>query len=407
MKTSPSRSTRMAFLAVLAAVALPVGARADDFGLRGSITPEIRVFSQSPSSPRQTNSDLSIAGELTAKYFFGPHENQSIVVTPFGRLDQRDSRRTHWDLREARYSLVDGAWELRVGIDKVFWGVTEAVHLVDIINQVDTIEDPVKQEVRLGQPMVRLRTTQDFGTFEVFLLPYFRERTFPGPNGRPALDIPVDTSLTHYESSRGKHHVDAAARYSNSFGDFDVGLSYFQGTGRDPILQPALSKDGDLVLAPFYPQIKQASFDAQATKGAWLYKAEGYWRSELGRQYEAVTGGIEYTFYGIAGTEGDLGVVAEYALDSRGMVARAPYENDGFLALRWTANDEASTSLLVGVDIDANTGARGFRLKADRRLSDNYHLSIEGYAFGDVPKTDPVYSIADDDYLQIRVARYF
>ena len=328
-------------------------------------------------------------------------------MSPFGRLELRDSRRTHWDLREARYSLIDGAWELRVGIDKVFWGVTEAVHLVDIINQVDAIEDPVKQEVRLGQPMIRLRATQDFGTFEAFLLPYFRERTFPGPNGRPALDIPIDTSLTHYESSRGKHHIDAAARYSNSFGDFDVGLSYFQGTGRDPILQPALSKDGDLVLAPFYPQIKQASFDAQATKGAWLYKTEGYWRSELGRQYEAVTGGIEYTFYGIAGTEGDLGVVAEYALDSRGMVARAPYENDGFLALRWTANDAASTSLLVGVDIDANTGARGFRLKADRRLSDNYHLSIEGYAFGDVPQTDPVYSIADDDYLQVRVARYF
>jgi hypothetical protein len=89
------------------------------------------------------------------------------------------------------------------------------------------------------------------------------------------------------------------------------------------------------------------------------------------------------------------------------MVARAPYENDGFLALRWTANDEASTSLLAGIVVDANTGARGFRLKGDRRLSDDLHLSIEGYAFGDVPQSDPVYSIADDDYLQVRLARYF
>ena len=392
---------------MLVTICVPEMAQADDFGLRGSITPEIRVFSQSPSSLRQTNSGLSVASEVTAKYFFGDHESQSIVVTPFGRLDQHDQRRTHWDLREARYGFVDSAWELRIGIDKVFWGVTEAVHLVDIINQVDAIEDPVKQEVRLGQPMIRLRTTQDFGTFEVFVLPYFRERTFPGADGRPATDIPVDTGLTRYESSRGEHHIDGAARYSNSFGDFDLGLSYFQGTGRDPILQPALSKDGDLVLAPLYPQIRQASFDAQATKGAWLYKAEGYWRSELGRQYEAVTGGIEYTFYGIAGTDGDLGVIAEYALDSRSMVVRAPYENDGFFALRWTANDAASTSLLAGMVVDANTSARGFRLKADRRLSENYHLSIEGYAFGDTPQSDPVYSIADDDYLQIRLARYF
>lgn len=201
--------------------------------------------------------------------------------------------------------------------------------------------------------------------------------------------------------------MDAAVRYSNNFGDIDLGLSYFQGTGRDPILKPALDAGGSLVLAPYYTQIKQASFDVQATKGAWLYKAEGYWRDELGQQYEALTGGIEYTFYGIWGSDGDLGVVGEYALDSRGMVARAPYQNDGFLALRWTANDAASTSLLAGMVVDASTGARGFRFKGERRLDEDYHLSVEAYAFGDVPKSDPVYSVADDDYLQIRIARYF
>jgi hypothetical protein len=289
----------------------------------------------------------------------------------------------------------------------VYWGVTEAVHLVDVINQVDLIEDPVKQEVRLGQPMVRLRTTQSFGTFDFFVLPYFRERTYPSADGRPAFDIPVDTDLTRYESRDKERHVDLAARYSNSFGDVDLGLSYFDGTGRDPILQPAISDDGDLVLAPYYVQIRQASFDAQATKGAWLFKAEGYWRSELDKQYEAVTGGLEYTFYGLGGSDQDLGVVLEYALDSRGQVARAPYQNDGFFALRWSANDVNSTSLLAGIVVDADTGARGFRLKGDRRLSDNIHLSIEGYAFGDVPRSDPVYSIADDDYLQVRLAHYF
>lgn len=388
------------------ALALPYEAHAERFTLRGSFEPEFRVFTQSPSNARQTNSDISIATEVTAKYVWGGGD-QSLVVTPFARLDQRDNRRTHWDLRETRYAYVVGNWEVRFGIDKVFWGVTEAVHLVDIVNQVDVIEDPVKQEARLGQPMLRLRTTQSFGAFDVFLLPYFRDRTYPGADGRPATDIPVDTSLATYESARKERHIDGAFRYSNNFGDIDLGLSYFQGTGRDPILQPALSKSGDLVLAPFYAQIKQASIDAQATKGAWLYKFEGYWRRELGREYEAATGGIEYTFYGIAGTEGDLGLIVEYALDSRGMVARAPYENDGFLALRWTANDAASTSLLGGMVVDAETGARGFRFKGERRLGDNYRLSAEAYFFGDVPKQDPVYSIADDDYFQIRIARFF
>lgn len=392
---------------LLAAAALSLAAtavRADDLALKGSIEPEIRGFTQSASSPRQTDSDLSVAFEGTAKYVW---DDQSLVFTPFARLDQRDSRRTHWDIREASYSYAMGDWEFRAGIDKVFWGVTEAVHLVDVINQVDVLEDPVKQEVRLGQPMVRLRTTQSFGTFDAFLLPYFRERDFPGPDGRPAYDIPVDMSLIRYESSRHERHVDGAFRYANHFGDIDLGLSYFQGTNRDPILTPALSKNGDLVLAPFYAQMKQASIDAQATEGAWLYKFEGYWRRELGREYEAATGGIEYTFFGVFGSDNDLGVVAEYALDSRGMEMRDPYQNDAFLALRWTANDAASTSFLGGMVIDASTGALGYRFRGERRLGDDYRLSLEAYFFGNVPRTDPVYSIADDDYVQLRLARYF
>ena len=394
-----------AFLAVVAAL-LPLSARADDLSLRGTIEPELRVFTQSASSARQKDTDISVSGEATGKYIWGDGD-QSLVVTPFARLDQRDSRRTHWDLREARYGLVMGKWEVRLGFDKVFWGVTEAVHLVDVINQTDLIEDPVKQEARLGQPMLRIRTTQAFGTFDAFVLPYFRERNFPGANGRPAYDIPVDMELTRYESSRKEHHIDGAFRYSHHIGDIDFGLSYFQGTNRDPILTPALSAQGDLVLAPFYAQMKQASVDMQATKGAWLYKFEGYWRRELGREYEAATGGIEYTFYGAFGSEGDVGVVAEYALDSRGLMARDPYENDAFLALRWTANDEASTSFLGGAVVDAETGATGFRFKGERRLGDDYRLSAEAYFFGNIPRSDPIYSIADDNYLQFRIARFF
>jgi len=30
-------------------------------------------------------------------------------------------------------------WELTTGVSKVYWGVMEAVHLVDIINQTDFV----------------------------------------------------------------------------------------------------------------------------------------------------------------------------------------------------------------------------------------------------------------------------
>ena len=153
--------------------------------------------------------------------------------------------------------------------------------------------------------------------------------------------------------------------------------------------------------------MKQASLDLQATIGAWLYKFEGYGRRELGDTYAAATGGIEYTFYGIFGGAGDLGTVVEYAYDTRGQNFRNAYQNDAFFALRWGANDVASTSLLGGIVIDTQTGATGLRFEGSRRLGDDYSLSVEAYAFTHVPAEDPVYSIADDDYLQIRVARFF
>src|SRR5690606_13219727 len=139
-----------------------------EFELRGYIEPEARIFTETASSSRQQDTTLSIAGEVTAQYLWDDND-QTFVFTPFARLDQHDGERSHWDIREARYAYYADEWEFRIGFDKVFWGVTEAVHLVDVVNQTDFIEDPVKQEVKLGQPMMRLRTVRSFGTLEAFL----------------------------------------------------------------------------------------------------------------------------------------------------------------------------------------------------------------------------------------------
>ncbi len=76
--------------------------------------------------------------------------------------------------------------ETRVGVRRVFWGVTEFQHLVDIINQSDSVED-IDNEDKLGQPMINLSLVKDWGIVDFFVLPYFRERTFAGAEGRPGL----------------------------------------------------------------------------------------------------------------------------------------------------------------------------------------------------------------------------
>ena len=45
--------------------------------------------------------------------------NQSLNFTGFFRLD-RDSRRTHWDIRELYWQTVKNNWEISIGVKKVF-----------------------------------------------------------------------------------------------------------------------------------------------------------------------------------------------------------------------------------------------------------------------------------------------
>ena len=46
-------------------------------------------------------------------------------------------------------------YETKIGVRKDFWGVTETVHRVDILNQTDSV-DGFDGEDKLGQPMINL-----------------------------------------------------------------------------------------------------------------------------------------------------------------------------------------------------------------------------------------------------------
>lgn len=371
----------------------------------GYVSLEGRYFFQEGLVPaQQYNSNLSISAE--PEYYHDWDEGrQSILFKPFFRLDQRDDERTHWDIRELEWTYAGDGWEARVGIGKVYWGVTEALHLVDIINQTDLVENP-DGEQKLGQPMLKFSSEKNWGTLDFFLLPGFRERIFPGKEGRMRTHPWIDTDQASYESGAGNKHVDAALRWSHYFGDWDVGLSHFYGTGRDPLLRPGLH-DNELVLTPFYEIIQQTSVDLQATIGSWLWKFESLYRAGTQEDFYAFTGGLEYTRVGVFETSGDLGMLAEVMFDQRREQASTPFNNDIFLALRWALNDEQSSELLFGVIYDWETEAKLLNLEASRRLGQDYKLTVQARAWLDVPPHDLLLPLNHDDYLEISLARYF
>ena len=371
----------------------------------GNIGAEYRAFMHAPSIQGQhgNNASLSLKAEFVHEWDDG---RQVFAFVPFARIDQGDAERTHADIRELTWSRAANAWELRLGIRKVFWGVAESQHLVDIINQTDLVEN-LDGEAKLGQPMVNLALIRDWGTVDLFVLPYFRERTFPGADGRFRPAIHVDTDNAVYESGAGRRHVDLAVRWSHSLGDYDFGLSHFYGTSREPTLVPGLDKRGRTVLVPHYEIIHQTGIDVQATKGSWLWKLEVMRRSGQAQRYVAVVGGFEYTFYGISDSAADLGVLLEYSRDSRGTRASTPFQDDLFVGVRLALNDIQSSELLAGASIDRKTHARFYNIEASRRLGERWKLSAEARIFSRAPPADAMYGVRNDDVVQLLLTRYF
>jgi hypothetical protein len=376
---------------------------ANSYELTANISLEGRGFLHSPDYPRQKrhNASLAIMPELYHEFSTG----SSLIITPFLRLDSSDDERTHWDIREANYLYLAGNWEVRAGVGKVFWGATEFVHLVDIINQTDLVES-LDGEEKLGQPMVHLSVPGDWGIIDAFLLPWFRERTYPGEKGRLRYPLVVDSDHASYESGAEENNLDLALRYSHTLADADFGLYHYVGTSRQPTLLPGM-RHGVAVLFPYYQQIQQTGFDVQMVVGNWLCKGEGVYRSGQGRSFAATTFGFEYTFIGISESSMDLGIIGEYIFDDRESQIASPYNNDIMAGLRLAVNDADGTEILAGMIKDINESALIFSIEASRRLGERWKVNVEAAFFTSIDEFDPACSLRDDDLITAELVYYF
>jgi len=372
--------------------------------LSGYVAVEGRYFFQDPLYAGQEEHNGSISAQ--PEYYHKWDNGSSFTFVPFVRLDSADSERTHFDIREMYYLFPGDSWTFRIGVTRVFWGTTEFEHLVDIINQTDFIEN-IDGEDKLGQPMVNLTFPRKWGTLDFYILPYFRERTFPGTKGRLRPALPIDTGRTIYESRDREHSFDMAVRYSHTIGDCDFGIYYFRGTNRQTWLLPGTNDIGEPILIPAYDKIDQFGFDLGWAVGNWMWKLEAINREGYGYRFFAATGGFEYTFYSVSDSRTDIGIVGEYAYNERRDEAVSPFDNDIMLGLRWTPNDAADTQCLIGFMKDVVDPTSLFTIEASRRFGKNWRLNLELWSFFNVAEDSYLYSIRDDDFLRLELAYYF
>lgn len=371
-------------------------AKDDAPSLHGELQFQQRSFAKSPTPSYSDGVKHSQSSVMLEAEWLWQNDNSIINIKPFARVDSHDSERSHFDLRELQWLHYWQDYEVRAGIGRVFWGVTESQHLVDVVNQTDGVEG-LDAEDKLGQPMLSFKASKVFGTFETYLLPYFRERTFAGAKGRFAPPLAV-AKHAEYEAKQEEQHLDWALRYSHSIADWDVALSYFQGTNREPILHP---RDGQLVA--YYAQMQQSGLELQRVAGDWLWKLEARYRDSDSHHY-ATTAGFEYTQVGVWQSTYDLGWIAELSYDSRNDVQN---QNDLFVGWRLAFNDADSSEILLGVSHDLEHAEYALKLEAAGRLNERWKWQVEGYAFSSNHSETLIYSLRNDDFVEFALSYYF
>lgn len=370
-----------------------------------------RYFFEDHLYDGQLNNYMSLATQLEYSYEYGNH---SFKANYFARLDQYDTNRTHVDIREMYYLYYKGNWEFSAGLKKVFWGVTESAHLVDIINQTDQVES-TDGEQKLGQPMINAVYSSDYGNFSLFYLPYSRRRQFPSRKGRFRFEPAIDREFIPFDpdANAKEWQPTAAFRYSHYIDAFDFAISHFYGMGREPLFLGINTPDFEF----YYPMINQTGLEMQLTLEDILLKAEATYRDALRKEgpfknskalsFFAAVAGFEYTFSNIASSGLDIGIVGEYLYDEREELSVTSLDNDIFGGLRFAFNDTQSTDFLIGGIFDLEQSTKLFSFQGSRRVFDTWKVEIIANVFETVSRQEFLYFFRQDDYLEINISKFF
>ncbi|CAH9052479.1 hypothetical protein PSECIP111854_00978 [Pseudoalteromonas sp. CIP111854] len=369
------------------------------FEIQGNLNLEQRHYvSAKEQQSEQYEATLSFAPEL-----YYNHNDIEVNIKPNARINSMDDEKSGFYFKELNLAYTSNAHEFKVGINQVFWGVTESQHIIDIINQTDTLAS-VDFEQKMGQPMLQYTYYSEDSSLQVFLLPHFQKPKYASKKGRLRPILVVDPSLVQFESSKGKNRQDFALKYSSRLAGIDYSLHYFNGIQRTPILQYSAAHNA---LAPLHPNMEQVGIESQLVYENWLFKLEGYHRHST-HNYSAVTAGFEYTLIGVFDSFWDINLISEYQYDSRQDPSLAQGQNDLFLGARLTLNDLDGTTALVGLvqDLDDKDTVSG-RLEISSRINDSWRWRVEGWLFQADSVDEITFFARKDDFLQFSIEYYF
>jgi hypothetical protein len=353
-----------ALLAAIASMASTTAVAEIGTELRGEVTAEASWY---PSGAAHTGQQDSFLHFETRPELMVYGDDAEALIQP--RISSGTSGDASIDFREAHVTARLGDADILVGNTILFWGKVESYNPVDVVNSSDFSRGLMRSEKR-GAPMLRLSWPVGPGQLDLLAID-FAENIYPGLSSRERLGLRIAKGET-FSGGAERDDVASAVRWSGYFGDVDLGISWFRGTGNEP----RLLRQVDGSMKPDYSRITQAGIDIQYLRGDSALKAELVRRSgqydRLGamKSYRASVIGVEHNLYDIMDSGRDILLIGEYAHDSRNGMSHSGFQNDLTIGARWLWNDVEDTEMLGLLTRDLDNGAQTLSVSIDRRITD-------------------------------------
>jgi hypothetical protein len=311
------------------------------FEYRGTVEVEQSFYDN--ASPLKRNRETLGAFDLQLTHRAG---GQKLFAAIEGLHSSSDGEKSYLRFNELGDTYRSGQAEFSIGKSVLFWGSLEGYNLTDVFNTKDILEapySPFEKENKLGSWSAGCRHDTEYGSFGVIAkLHEERQEIGDEASAYNRYPLPYDPGLL-YEADDDRPTL--FLRYEGSAEESDFEYAIFYQNGYDHHRRLVVS--GGRLQQYLYLVERLAAYGTY-TAGDTLCKFEASVTEPKGTEasYYQFGAGMEHTWFGVMG-ETDATLYAEYY---RSDIAPSVelFQNDLFVAVRFTRNDTAATEWSVG-----------------------------------------------------------
>lgn len=369
---------------------------------------DIREFHKQEAYSNQKNTYSSY---FKTEFFFTISDNINFISEPYYRYDHNDKNRTLFDFKVNKFTYFGENYEIKLGVDEVFWGVTESKNLVNIINTNDNAAGDLKE--KLGQPLLAYTIfSEQVGYIDFYFLPVSVKSAQIGQEGRLRFSNPTENNGHIYSGGAGEKIPSWAFKWEKNISIFDFSFQGFRGNSRENSITPIL-EGASLKYFPGYERISQLGTYFQLVSGPIIYKIEAIKKNgqknakNIRKNFFSYTLGIEYLYNRLFEKKWDINTFIEYSNDDRNNDSLDILQNDLFIATKLIFNNIQGAELLASTTFDLDGGGNTALAEFSSRLSENMRVTALYQAYWSTNNKDILYSFRRDNHFGLKLVKYF